>query len=176
MGCRARPRRRAHGQYLARNVPERQHGPRRLPPDITGACVSAEHARIVRHDRQRLGMDDRFLGAPARSPESQHHPTEPQSHECSRELPGVPHQRPGATARPERGLPSLRPEALTPIPRTCTAGKSGRQSRLRHRVPMRSHNGARYPNFLTGIVRPNSMARKLVRAVLDDVRSGRGLK
>jgi hypothetical protein len=140
MGCGTHSKRCTHGQYLARNVPERQHGRGRLPPDIAGACVPTERTRIVRHDRQRLGMDDRFLGTPARSPESQHHPTEPQSHECGGELPGVRRQRAGATARPEGGLPSVRPETLPPIPRTCAEGESGRQSGLRHRVSVRSHS------------------------------------
>jgi hypothetical protein len=51
----------AHGEHLAGSVPPPEPCHRRLRADLTGDGLSAERLQALRHDWQRLGMDQRLV-------------------------------------------------------------------------------------------------------------------
>jgi len=56
-----------HGQYLAGRIPTAEPRAGWFQADFAGDRVPAQPLRRLRHDRQRLGMDDRLVFAKARS-------------------------------------------------------------------------------------------------------------
>ena len=58
LGRRARARRQADGQQLAGRFPHREPAPRRLRGHVAGRGVPPQRLGPLRHDRQRLGVDD----------------------------------------------------------------------------------------------------------------------
>ena len=71
LGRRVHAGRPAHGQHLAGRLSEREPAHRRLGADLAGARLPAQRLRRPRHDRQRLGMDDRLVLDQARGRRSQ---------------------------------------------------------------------------------------------------------
>ena len=62
------PRRSAHGQHVAGRVPLAEPRAGRLRKHVAGRRVSAERLRPLRHDRERLGVDDRLVSAASTPP------------------------------------------------------------------------------------------------------------
>ena len=61
LGRRLPPEGPAAGEHLAGRVPVREHPARRLRGHLTRREVPAERLRPLRHDRERLGVDDRLV-------------------------------------------------------------------------------------------------------------------
>ena len=67
LGRRALPERPADGEHLAGRVPLAEPDGRRLRGHLAGRSVPAERLRALRHDRQRLGVDERLRSRSRRS-------------------------------------------------------------------------------------------------------------
>jgi formylglycine-generating enzyme required for sulfatase activity len=61
LGPRTLPRWQGYGQYLARRIPLAEPEVGRFRSHVAGRLLSAQRVWALRRDRQRLGVDDRFL-------------------------------------------------------------------------------------------------------------------
>ena len=68
LGRRAHAGRAAHGQHLAGDLPVPEQARGRLRAHLAGHGLPAERLRPLRHDRQRLGMDDGLVRRPSTRP------------------------------------------------------------------------------------------------------------
>jgi len=72
LGRRVHRRRAPHGEYVAGGVPLAEPRDRRLRANLTGRGLPRERLRPSRHDRQRLGVDDRLVRGQALGRTDQH--------------------------------------------------------------------------------------------------------
>ncbi len=67
LGRQVRTGRQADGQHLAGRVPDREPEARRIRSHVAGRFVPRQRLGPLRHDRQRVGVDDRLVRARARA-------------------------------------------------------------------------------------------------------------
>src|SRR6478672_779259 len=140
LGRRALPGWNADGEQLAGRVPLAEPEARRFRGDVSGGLVPAEQLRPLRHDRQRLGVDDRFLYASprGRGGETVLCPAQPSGDEQRGELRG---RRDDPAAGDQRRLLPLRAELLPPLPTRRSARRGARHLYRPHRLPLRRAGG-----------------------------------
>ena len=120
------------GRHMANTwqgeFPHRNPVVARLRAHVAGRRLPAERLRPLRHDRQRLGVDDRLVRAEARSRRAEGllHPGEPARRTRGRQL----RPAPAADQDPAQGdqgrLAPVRAELLPPLPprrAPCAAGR-----------------------------------------------------
>src|SRR5665809_6787 len=123
------------GQYLAGRVPLREHPVGRLRGHLARGEVPAEWLRALRHDRERLGVDDRLvLGRPGGLVS------------MLRRRPARGERRPERPDRDptpgnERRLTPLRAELLPPLPPGCAHGAGDRHLDEPPRLPLPRASG-----------------------------------
>ena len=110
------------GRHMANtwqgNFPEREPARRRLGADLAGARLPAQRLRRPRHDRQRLGMDDRLVLDEARGRRGQGllRPHEPARRRARRQLRSAPDGRPHPAQGAQGRLAPLCAELLPALP------------------------------------------------------------
>ena len=113
---------------------------RRLRGHVTGRHVPAERLRALRHDGERLGVDNRLLRAtsPGQGGETVLRPAQPSRGEQRGELRGG---RDDPATCYQRRLPPLRAELLPPLPTRGPTRRGDRHFHRPHRLPLHRASG-----------------------------------
>ena len=121
------------------NFPHENLAPRCPQAHLAGDGLSAERLRPVRHDRQRLGVDQRLVHAQAhgRRPQGLLHPGEPARRARAGQLRLLPAQHQDPAQGPEGRLASVRAQLLPPLPAGRPACAAGRHLHQPRRFPLR---------------------------------------
>ena len=129
------PEGQAAGEHLAGRVPLAEPQAGRLRGDVAGRVLPAERIRALRHDRQRLGVDDGLLrtSPSGRGREPMLCAAEPARLERGAELCAG---RDDPAPRDQRRLAPLRPQLLPPLPAGGPSGRGDRHVHGPHRLPL----------------------------------------
>src|SRR5512133_62574 len=135
LGRRALPGWQANGEQLAGGVPLAEPEALRVRGGGSGGVVPAERLRSPRHDRERLGVDDRFLhtSARGRGGETVLRPAKPTGGEQRGKFRGG---RDDPAAGDQGRLSPLRAELLPPLPTRGPARRGARHLDRPHRLPL----------------------------------------
>src|SRR6266545_7652396 len=139
LGRRACAERTADGEHLAWRLPMAEGRNAALPSHLAGDRVPAQWLRHLRHDRQRLGVDERLVLVSARGgrAESLLHSREPARRTGTRELRPLPaeHQDPAQSAQGR--LTPVCAELLPPLSARGTSCAAGRHVDESSRLSLR---------------------------------------
>ena len=130
------------GEPLAGRLPLAQHRREGVGRHDAGRPVRGERLRPVRHDRQRVGVDERLLLAPRRRCRRDPEPmlraaAEPARGDPGRELRLRPARRAHRPTRDQGRLAPVRPELLPALPARGPSTRGDRHFHESHRLSLR---------------------------------------